>query len=304
MPLQYLVWVTFPLALILFSALFCHLISPQAVGKNSPADAPLSPHDLVVPLTLRPRCLPGAAPAPASPRAPPHSPLPAPVPRSPRLGVHLPFSFCLEPTNIRFVILLGSGIPEMKTILRGVILKEYLTLKAFVAKVVALTAGLGSGIPVGKEVGGSYGGGRWAACRQRAALASGHVGTGRRARARPVRCRMISSISGLYTLHALAAHSRDARNVSRHCQMSPRGQDLPLQLKITALEMLQTSALVLICKRRGLEGGCAFFKVVLNARSCPTIVDNPHCSQSPLFRVESVMSDLYSRPSNGFPFLK
>lgn len=42
----------------------------------------------------------------------------------------------------------------MKTILRGVILKEYLTLKAFVAKVVALTAGLGSGIPVGKEVSG------------------------------------------------------------------------------------------------------------------------------------------------------
>uniref|UniRef100_G3TVC7 Chloride voltage-gated channel 1 n=1 Tax=Loxodonta africana TaxID=9785 RepID=G3TVC7_LOXAF len=45
----------------------------------------------------------------------------------------------------------GSGIPEMKTILRGVVLKEYLTIKAFVAKVVALTAGLGSGIPVGKE---------------------------------------------------------------------------------------------------------------------------------------------------------
>ncbi|XP_020934220.1 chloride channel protein 1 isoform X1 [Sus scrofa] len=76
LPLQFLVWVTFPLVLILFSALFCHLISPQAVG---------------------------------------------------------------------------SGIPEMKTILRGVVLKEYLTLKAFVAKVVALTAGLGSGIPVGKE---------------------------------------------------------------------------------------------------------------------------------------------------------
>ncbi|XP_049630291.1 chloride channel protein 1 [Suncus etruscus] len=76
LPLQYLAWVTFPLVLILFSALFCQLISPQAVG---------------------------------------------------------------------------SGIPEMKTILRGVILKEYLTLKAFVAKVVALTAGLGSGIPVGKE---------------------------------------------------------------------------------------------------------------------------------------------------------
>ncbi|XP_014643162.1 PREDICTED: chloride channel protein 1 isoform X2 [Ceratotherium simum simum] len=76
LPLQFLAWVTFPLILVLFSALFCHLISPQAVG---------------------------------------------------------------------------SGIPEMKTILRGVVLKEYLTLKAFVAKVVALTAGLGSGIPVGKE---------------------------------------------------------------------------------------------------------------------------------------------------------
>ncbi|XP_006159653.1 chloride channel protein 1 [Tupaia chinensis] len=76
LPLQFLAWVTFPLILILFSALFCQLISPQAVG---------------------------------------------------------------------------SGIPEMKTILRGVVLKEYLTLKAFVAKVVALTAGLGSGIPVGKE---------------------------------------------------------------------------------------------------------------------------------------------------------
>uniref|UniRef100_A0A671WCL0 Chloride voltage-gated channel 1 n=1 Tax=Sparus aurata TaxID=8175 RepID=A0A671WCL0_SPAAU len=45
----------------------------------------------------------------------------------------------------------GSGIPELKTILRGVVLKEYLTLKAFVAKVVGLTAGLGSGMPVGKE---------------------------------------------------------------------------------------------------------------------------------------------------------
>ena len=47
----------------------------------------------------------------------------------------------------------GSGIPELKTILRGVVLKEYLTLKAFVAKVIGLTAGLGSGMPVGKEVG-------------------------------------------------------------------------------------------------------------------------------------------------------
>ncbi|OCT80607.1 hypothetical protein XELAEV_18027422mg [Xenopus laevis] len=45
----------------------------------------------------------------------------------------------------------GSGIPEMKTILRGVVLKEYLTLKTFIAKVVGLTCALGSGLPLGKE---------------------------------------------------------------------------------------------------------------------------------------------------------
>uniref|UniRef100_A0A8B9JDS7 Chloride voltage-gated channel 1 n=1 Tax=Astyanax mexicanus TaxID=7994 RepID=A0A8B9JDS7_ASTMX len=75
-PLQYLVWVTYPMILIMFASLFCHLVAPQAIG---------------------------------------------------------------------------SGIPELKTILRGVVLKEYLTLKAFAAKVVGLTAGLGSGMPVGKE---------------------------------------------------------------------------------------------------------------------------------------------------------
>uniref|UniRef100_A0A8C6NZN0 Chloride channel, voltage-sensitive 1a n=1 Tax=Nothobranchius furzeri TaxID=105023 RepID=A0A8C6NZN0_NOTFU len=46
---------------------------------------------------------------------------------------------------------IGSGIPELKTILRGVVLKEYLTLRAFLAKVIGLTAALGSGMPVGKE---------------------------------------------------------------------------------------------------------------------------------------------------------
>ncbi|NXF86733.1 CLCN2 protein, partial [Eubucco bourcierii] len=45
----------------------------------------------------------------------------------------------------------GSGIPEMKTILRGVVLKEYLTFKTFLAKVIGLTCALGSGMPLGKE---------------------------------------------------------------------------------------------------------------------------------------------------------
>lgn len=43
----------------------------------------------------------------------------------------------------------------MKTILRGVVLKEYLTFKTFVAKVIGLTCALGSGMPLGKEVGAS-----------------------------------------------------------------------------------------------------------------------------------------------------
>ena len=46
---------------------------------------------------------------------------------------------------------IGSGIPEMKTILRGVVLKEYLSARTLIAKVVGLTATLGSGMPLGKE---------------------------------------------------------------------------------------------------------------------------------------------------------
>ncbi|KAF6039388.1 hypothetical protein EB796_002304 [Bugula neritina] len=46
---------------------------------------------------------------------------------------------------------IGSGIPEMKTILRGVILKEYLTFRTLLSKMVGLTTSLGSGLPFGKE---------------------------------------------------------------------------------------------------------------------------------------------------------
>jgi len=45
----------------------------------------------------------------------------------------------------------GSGIPEIKTILRGVNLKEYLTWRTLIAKTVGLIATLGSGMPLGKE---------------------------------------------------------------------------------------------------------------------------------------------------------
>ncbi|XP_041038390.1 chloride channel protein-like [Carcharodon carcharias] len=74
--LQYLVWIGYPLALIIFSVVLCQALSPQAVG---------------------------------------------------------------------------SGIPELKTIIRGAVLQEYLTFRTFIAKVLGLTAVLSSGLPVGKE---------------------------------------------------------------------------------------------------------------------------------------------------------
>lgn len=31
--LQYLAWVTYPMILVVFASLFCHLVSPQAIGR-------------------------------------------------------------------------------------------------------------------------------------------------------------------------------------------------------------------------------------------------------------------------------
>ncbi|KAI6243720.1 Chloride channel protein 2 [Aphelenchoides fujianensis] len=45
---------------------------------------------------------------------------------------------------------IGSGIPEMKTFLRGVLLKDYLTFRTLISKLVGLAFSLGSGIPIGK----------------------------------------------------------------------------------------------------------------------------------------------------------
>eukprot|EP00794_Sanderia_malayensis_P015115 gene15115-16671_t len=46
---------------------------------------------------------------------------------------------------------IGSGIPEMKVILRGTVLRRYLSFPTFIAKTVGLITALGSGIPIGKE---------------------------------------------------------------------------------------------------------------------------------------------------------
>ncbi|KAK5983865.1 Chloride channel protein, partial [Trichostrongylus colubriformis] len=45
---------------------------------------------------------------------------------------------------------IGSGIPEMKTIIRGVVLKDYLTFKTLVSKIFGVAMSLGSGVPIGK----------------------------------------------------------------------------------------------------------------------------------------------------------
>ena len=64
-------------------------------------------------------------------------------------------SLCLVLFSVGFTHLIapqavGSGLPEMKVILRGVVLPEYLSIKIFLAKVIGLTAVLGSGMPLGK----------------------------------------------------------------------------------------------------------------------------------------------------------
>ena len=51
-----------------------------------------------------------------------------------------------------YFVFTGSGIPEIKTIMRGVVLKEYLTFRTLVSKVVGLCTSLGCGLPIGKEV--------------------------------------------------------------------------------------------------------------------------------------------------------
>lgn len=45
----------------------------------------------------------------------------------------------------------GSGIPEVKVIIHGFVMKNYLSLKTLIAKMIGLTLTMGSGLPVGKE---------------------------------------------------------------------------------------------------------------------------------------------------------
>lgn len=46
----------------------------------------------------------------------------------------------------------GSGVAEMKVIIRGVVIKEYLSFRTLVAKVTGIPFILASGLGIGKEV--------------------------------------------------------------------------------------------------------------------------------------------------------
>uniref|UniRef100_A0AC34GTD3 Chloride channel protein n=1 Tax=Panagrolaimus sp. ES5 TaxID=591445 RepID=A0AC34GTD3_9BILA len=46
---------------------------------------------------------------------------------------------------------IGSGIPQLKVIMNGFVLQNYLSMRTLVAKVIGLILTLGSGLPVGKE---------------------------------------------------------------------------------------------------------------------------------------------------------
>lgn len=195
--LQYLAWVSYPIILVVFASLFCHLIAPQAIGLYISSSHSCFMYlfcsvclchisHLFTILHIWSACHKFISAA--------HSTyifLPSfqnVVLTCLRCSTFLSFinatnvlvdfqfallqtrqiytdkstlfklCLCFLWNNIMLILSShmkfpsGSGIPELKTILRGVVLKEYLTLKAFVAKVIGLTAGLGSGMPIGKEV--------------------------------------------------------------------------------------------------------------------------------------------------------
>ncbi|KAL3994801.1 Voltage gated chloride channel family protein [Acanthocheilonema viteae] len=45
----------------------------------------------------------------------------------------------------------GSGIPEVKVIMHGFKMENYLTVRTLIAKMIGLTLAIGSGLPIGKE---------------------------------------------------------------------------------------------------------------------------------------------------------
>ena len=100
---QYFFWVFFSLVFILFSVGFVQLVSTHAIGKMLHTSM-----NVCVPLS--------------------HV-------NKKKTHTHIHTHTCTH-THTHTHIHTGSGIPEMKTILRGIELKDYLTIRTFISKIV------------------------------------------------------------------------------------------------------------------------------------------------------------------------
>lgn len=61
-------------------------------------------------------------------------------------------SSLIQIDKITYCMFSGSGIPEVKVIMSGFKMPNYLTFKTLVAKMLGLTLAIGGGLPIGKEV--------------------------------------------------------------------------------------------------------------------------------------------------------
>jgi hypothetical protein len=110
---KFVLWCLFTIVLLLASALITQNVGPNAKGMFPPS--------------FHRRYLLHLTPIPIS---------------------DLPLTFSLVVKKILAcanLILIGSGIPEMKCIIGGVWLKRYLGMDVFIAKVIGLSLAIGSG---------------------------------------------------------------------------------------------------------------------------------------------------------------
>ena len=165
MGLQFVTWLAFPLVFICFSTGFVHIVGPNAKGECCSQKTASGVYFWKGTGTYR-RCTDGVrvemclqqvfAAACCSAQEMITIKKLAYRLETKKMQKLLFSSICPQSGSKVFVAYSphsGSGIPEIKTIMRGVVLKEYLTLRTLVAKIVGLCTSLGCGLPVGKEVG-------------------------------------------------------------------------------------------------------------------------------------------------------
>ncbi|XP_062872597.1 chloride channel protein 2-like [Trichomycterus rosablanca] len=88
----------------------------------------------------------------------------------------------------------GSGIPEIKPIVKGLKVHDHLSLKTLVAKLVGLTCALGSGMPLGKESPFVHIGG---ACAMQLSRLMSYISGVKRSEARDIEMVVVGSAVGI-----------------------------------------------------------------------------------------------------------